>query len=533
MKRCHSILLLFTALLLLNACANKVTPLGGDKDVKPPVVLEAIPENGRLQFDKSEIVITFDEYIQLKDAAKQIVVSPLMDPAPEITVRKKSVVIALAAPLRSNTTYVISFGNAITDLHEGNILPAFRYVFSTGSYIDSLAVTGTLSDALTGKPVEGAVAMLYKIPVADSLPLRSAPDYFAKSDASGKFIISNIAAGSYRMYGLDDKNSNFRLDPSDEKAGFLNNEIHLPDSQQVRLLLTKQWPAIQAVRSAAIQEPGKLTTVFARPLGNPLPVLYLPSGVSIKTEYNTALDSATIYIDPQFKDSVQIIWYDGKTLIDTVSYRMGRGTTVNHRLLTGTPFPQRGNPLPAEAKPNIFWNHPVLKTDTTLISMTRDSVRIPVEITFENELQTKMSFSNTGVEGNYNIVLFPGAVTDQFTRTNDTLKIAFSVAPARGKGTITYHLNTVSTEKYILQLINDKDEVVRSRRAGTEFSGTFPALEPGIYSLRIIDDKNNNNSWDSGDALQLRSPETVIFYPEKITVRANWDVDIDWNVITP
>ena len=44
-------------------CANVVTPSGGPKDIVPPVVLQAIPENQSTNFQDKEIHITFDEYV--------------------------------------------------------------------------------------------------------------------------------------------------------------------------------------------------------------------------------------------------------------------------------------------------------------------------------------------------------------------------------------------------------------------------------------------------------------------------------------
>ena len=49
--------------------------------------------------------------------------------------------------LKLNTTYTFNFGNAVEDHNEGNKLENFKYIFSTGTYIDSLTTSGNIKDA--------------------------------------------------------------------------------------------------------------------------------------------------------------------------------------------------------------------------------------------------------------------------------------------------------------------------------------------------------------------------------------------------
>ena len=89
-------------LFLLAGCANRVTPLGGEKDVKPPVIINVSPPSGKTNLLTGNIIITFDEYVQLKDGPKQIFISPLMSPAPKMLIRKKNIIINLPDSLKSN-----------------------------------------------------------------------------------------------------------------------------------------------------------------------------------------------------------------------------------------------------------------------------------------------------------------------------------------------------------------------------------------------------------------------------------------------
>jgi hypothetical protein len=526
-KKLNALLGFFIVALCIS-CANKVAPQGGDRDVKPPVLLSAVPAENSVNFNASEVVLTFDEYVQLKEVTKQIIISPLLNPAPEFLVRKKSVIIKFNSPLLPATTYTISFGNAITDNNEGNTLTAYRYVFSTGDYLDSLLISGAIADASTGKSAEGVLALLYRSPVADSVPLKKAPDYFAKTDATGKFTITNVAAGNYALYALEDKNGNFILDAADERAGFFSDIVNAIDSTQKELVVARQPLSRQSVKSSIIEEPGKLTTVFSRPTENPKPVFADGYTGKFIIQKNVLKDTIVLYTTPEMSDSAKVIWYDGEVVIDTVGYRKQRGSvTPNKSYFSGFPFPQKGNPLPGGSNPAVTWTIPTASIDTTKILVTRDSVAIHPGIAFTDSLQTKMQFAGEWKSGSYAIQILPGAVTDIHGRSHDTISWSFNAAGDKGRGSITYKLSGTINENFILQLVNEKDEIVRQHDGKSDYTGIFSEVEPGIYRIRIVFDRNGNKLWDGGDVLRRITPEKIYYHTEIITVRANWDVETE------
>ncbi|HHN48750.1 MAG TPA: hypothetical protein ENN08_07490, partial [Bacteroidales bacterium] len=130
--------------LMLAACANPVAPTGGPRDTDPPVILRSEPENGSVNFDAREIRIWFDEFIQLRGLSQKFLSSPPFIKVPETRIRGKSLVIRFDEELRPNTTYTLFFGDAIADFTEGNAIPNFRYIFSTGPVLDSMELSGKL-----------------------------------------------------------------------------------------------------------------------------------------------------------------------------------------------------------------------------------------------------------------------------------------------------------------------------------------------------------------------------------------------------
>ncbi|MEM9850056.1 MAG: Ig-like domain-containing protein, partial [Bacteroidota bacterium] len=144
--------LIFSSFILIQ-CANPGTLTGGPKDEQPPRLdsLESTP-NLQTNFEVQDIVLTFDEWIKLNNPFTQIVVSPPLDPKPEVSLKGKSVLIEFdeTTELRANATYTINFGEAIQDLTEGNPAENLRFVFSTGDFIDSLEVSGQIKDLEKG-----------------------------------------------------------------------------------------------------------------------------------------------------------------------------------------------------------------------------------------------------------------------------------------------------------------------------------------------------------------------------------------------
>ena len=142
------IYIILFSLALLSSCANLGGgPQGGPRDTIPPIVEKESPINGTLNFDAKRIEIHFDEYIQLNDIQKNVLISPPQQKAPEIKAIGKTLSVVFAEELTDSTTYTIDFGSAICDYNEKTPLLEYVYSFSTGDVIDSLAISGRVYDA--------------------------------------------------------------------------------------------------------------------------------------------------------------------------------------------------------------------------------------------------------------------------------------------------------------------------------------------------------------------------------------------------
>ena len=206
----------------VSSCARTMQgPVGGPKDTIPPVVVSMKPAQGSTNFpiEKGRIVITFNEYVQVKEPTKFIVLSPPLKKNPEYRMKGKSLVFKFPLPLDSNTTYCLDWGGAVSDNNEGNKIGPYAFAFSTGNSIDSMLLSGRVYDNEKLTPMEGVTVMLYENP-RDSSVFLDQPSAIARSDKWGYFCIRNIKDTEYAIYAVKDESGNHLYDPGYEMIGF-------------------------------------------------------------------------------------------------------------------------------------------------------------------------------------------------------------------------------------------------------------------------------------------------------------------------
>ena len=125
----------------------------------------------------------------------------------------------------------------------------------------------------------------------------------------------------------------------------------------------------------------------------------------------------------------------------------------------------------------------------------------------------------------YDVTFLPGAITDFFGVTNDTLAAKLATKSRVDYGNLSLRLANVPSFPIFIDIIDQKEEVVRSMYV-TEFRGTyrFAYLLPNKYYVRVRIDENGNGKWDTGNYLNKQKPEAVYHFPTLLDVRANWEL---------
>lgn len=216
--------IIFLQLFSGSGCANIVPPGGGDRDSIPPVLIAASPKDSSLNVTQPKVILTFNEFIELKEASEKILISPYPSKQPVIEYKLRTVTVKLKDSLLPNTTYTIDFGTAIVDLNEGNPLKELQYVFSTGTTIDSNELTGRVVLAETGKTDSTMFALLYS-KQEDSTVAKESPKYVARVDSKGNFSFKNLPVGKFYVYALQDMDGNKKYNQPTEQFAFLDSSV--------------------------------------------------------------------------------------------------------------------------------------------------------------------------------------------------------------------------------------------------------------------------------------------------------------------
>ncbi len=205
-------------------CAQIGAPTGGAKDTIAPHLIKASPAENAVNFTGNKITLSFDEYVEIQDAYNNVLVSPLPKNQPFVDWKLKTVTVKLKDTLQPNTTYSINFGSAIKDANEGNPLKDFTYIFSTGSTIDSLILTGKILLAETGKTDSTLFALLYR-KADDSAVQKRKPDYMARVNSDGTFTFKNLPADNYKVYALKDGDGSKTYNSKIEMFAFADKDV--------------------------------------------------------------------------------------------------------------------------------------------------------------------------------------------------------------------------------------------------------------------------------------------------------------------
>ncbi len=524
--------LLYIIVLLFSSCAIRVNPTGGDKDVLPPKVLHTVPENFSVNVKTHDIVLFFDEYIQLKDISTQLVVSPLLKYTPETKIRKKSLEIHFLDTLEENTTYTMNFGNAIADNNEGNSIENYQFVFSTGNVVDSLKIRGRIEAAFDQKKAAGILAMIYK-ENDDSLPYNKRPMYFAKTNDAGEFTINNIAPGDYKLIAMEDKDKNYLYTKGEESIGFTDQRIS-SGADSVFIRLFKEPLPLHLNKSVSIS-PGKVLLVFSA-AADTVKLNFLTDLQKMDVysqEFSPQKDTLTIMYRNAELDSLSFTYFNGKK-IDTIDVRLFKKTNkAASRSLFELAFSaqDRNSSHHFHLPYRINSNHPLTTIDAKGITLRKDSLEEKdFKIVFSDS--SKSSFdvvAKWSDKFSYELFIPQGSVEDIYGLKNDSLKFQWTVKSETFYGTMLLKLNSVK-ESLIVQLLDNNDNLFRENYVTSDTSIGYTFLDPMQYKIKIVHDENNNKKWDTGNLLQHMQPEKTEFYPELITVRANWDVDVKWDL---
>ena len=441
--------------ILFSSCGQIGMPTGGVRDSIAPVLISASPEQNTTNFTANKVTLTFDEYVEVQEIQKNVLISPYQKKNPSINYNLKTITIKFKDTLLPNTTYSIDFGNAIKDVNEGNVYKNFTYLFSTGPVIDSFTLKGKVEMAETGKVDSNMIVLLYRN-AADSSIRKNKPDYVARLQADGSFTFKNLPGDKFKIYALKDEDGTKNYSRPNEAFAFIdgNKDINIgAENAAVNLF------AFQAEKENVFKPKGKI--VFEKKLR------YSINQVSAQQELTAPL------------------------------------------LLT--------------------FNNPLQEADLSKIVLTDTSFVVQPQAKFSiDSTRKEISLNNQWQAGMpYYLIFDKDALTDSAgNKLSKSDSLAFTVKDAEDYGNLTLHFTNLDTSLFPRLILLQGDKVILSEviRSNTI---TKTLLSPGDYEIRILLDANNNGVWDKGDYTTLLQPEKTINFLKKLTIRANWDNELD------
>lgn len=559
MKKSIGIFLFLT--LLLAGCAKIVTPVGGPKDTTPPKIVKESPANHTTMFNSKSIKITFDEFVVLNNPNQTVIVSPPLKENPELSISGKSVIIKLPDSLRSNTTYSIALSETIKDFTEGNPLPIYTYVFSTGSHIDSFMLSGTMKDAVSLDMAKNVSVMLYEQDI-DSLPLSVRPTYLTKTNGNGKFTFNNIKPGSYKIFALNDINNNLIYDLPTESIAFLADLVEAwptpatdtteenkksnrgrqtsDDEQEVRLSLFTERDSNQVLSKYL----NTTENLYAFP--------YKTDFKSFSARHLGGQELSYFQLISNSQDSVY--WYLKEALTDTTWYEF---TVDEHHFDTVkiTPFKKNAKGAGSRRKTNeksalsvslsnkeniyqpltLNFSYPVKpgQFDITIYKLLKsgnDTIVKTVQIpdTFVRSIPIDYKFEE---KLPYSVFIRDSVIWGYNGLTNDTVNVRFTTKTEKDYGNLLINYSIADPScQYIVFLQNNKGNTIQQHIISAKQSVTYAHLDPGSYKIKVIKDRNNNGRWDTGNYELKIQPEEIFFFDKPINIRGYWDIEEDFEL---
>ncbi|MDR2534320.1 MAG: Ig-like domain-containing protein [Tannerellaceae bacterium] len=581
-----SIAVIFLSLIAYS-CANIGSPNGGPYDEKPPRFISSKPAPNELNFKGKTIEILFDELIVLDKPSENVIITPPQIMLPVITAEGRKAVVELKDTLKSNTTYTIDFTNSIGDNNEKNVLENFAFAFSTGEALDSLEISGHLLSADNLEPVPGIIVGLHANH-DDSAFVKEAFTRTSKTNDRGRFVIRNIAEGSYRIFALNDKNRDYKFDQPGEEIAF-GDSIIIPsfeftsrqdtirkDSVTIDTILTvpytrftpdnivlklfkEKFERQYAMRHERSQA-NRLTLRFNAPLDSipsPLPLNFTPAdslwyipqradgGVAIHYWITDSTvwrqDTLTMEITYPASDSLNVL----RPVTDTVSLSLRpapRSESRRRRTDEEKAEPPAVLQLTVKGVQNrydtvsVLFDEPVaaLSPDMFRFEQKADTIWQPVDFELMPDTANPLNFfimRKWGYGESYRIEVDSAAVTSIYGRGNDAASVQFAIKARDEYGHLYVNVEGLPDGAPAFgELVDNGDRPVRKVR----FEGgglLFMDLPPASYGVRLTVDLNDNFMWDTGNYAGLLQPETVYYYHKIIEIKRNWEIEENWNLL--
>lgn len=539
MKTNYPFILLFC--LLVFSCAKQSAPTGGPRDEKPPVVQEMVPTDQSLNTKPEKIILTFDEYIKLENANRNIIVTPRIDKDKVVfTANKNQLIIELNQELEDSTTYVFNFQKAVQDLSEGNPAENLKLVFSTGSTIDSLNFKGKVNRYFPDNRSKLTDAIVGLYPIGDTTDVFTAPPYYlSQVDSSGNFKITNIKRGLYKAYAWLDDNNSLKAEYKSEAFDFIKDTIAIRNdiTEAVFNLSKGNQNPINLIRSSTAN--AGYTFVLNK---DPLNIQLENEKLGEQIFYTKEEKKINLFTENPIPDSLQF----HLQIEDSVGFKIDTLVWTKFEASNRKPdklsiAPNSGISFYRDLPIELSFNKPVIDINFDSLYLTYDTASvIPIRkemVSFQDSLRRDRLLIKLSIPDSIPYEIFTVTAADstfldiQHQYNEDVLKANYKKLKRETLADAISGRIEGAAGPFIVQLLDTKGALkqIQYIEEGNKFS--FKLIEATNYQIQVIEDSNRNRRWDPANYSENRNAEKVFYYEDlengtnTITVRGGWTLE--------
>ncbi len=547
-----------TLLLLIQGCANQLPPGGGEEDKIPPQIIEVYPPDGTTKYPEDYIELEFSEYVDKRTLRDAIFVSPYIAGNIELDWSGKSVRIIFPEKLKENTTYVVTIGTDVVDYNNRNrMAESYSLTFSTGENVDRRVISGKVY----GEKPEGILIFAYKA-FSDTInPSVTKPDYLSQTGADGRFKIGGLAAGTYRVFAVDDDFRDLLFQPEQDRIGipFSDVVMGLDDTlySGLNFFLTKIDSVPPRLQSAAMTDRNHILITLSEEFDSTIVksgTFYIYDSTSNKrSELLYAYKGDTkkeelVLVTKQEFDPASNYFLFANELRDKKgnSFRNEAvSLTITDREDTTKPAVTAADPRPGSATAD-YQNQSIYFRLNDAVDSTRLKSRIsftdtlkkniPFAIHFLDDASFKIFPSALEPSMAYIITINLPGITDVAGNTADSVYTSkFKTINGLDFTGVSGIVNNVYLSRNpLLVLEGTKENTEKYYLSITEGEFKIDRARAGSYILWGFYDEDSSGTYSYGNYVPFKYAEEFAIYPDTLNLRPRWVVtDLKFNFVSP
>lgn len=529
-------------------CAQISQPSGGPRDAAPPVPVYVDPPSGTRNWIPGTLRVTWDEYVEVKDARNQWLISPPVAKMPTFEIHGKTVLWDWSAcDLLPDVTYQFQLGRSVVDFHEGNAVEGFRWMVATGATLDSGKIAARVLRLEGGSPVPGVRVMLAPWDIApDSLNAGISPSYVGVTDAEGRVELDGLAWNRYRLYAVNDADGNYRW-AAGEDLGLWPE----PVEPQMGVVLDAEGDTLSPVYTIRlaptppVTEPFRWQSAVVEPAGW-IRAAYTGSRDALAWEQARLLRGEQELAAEVWVSGDSVWWMpepgealDSLRLVaagDTIVCRTRRVTAGKPNAEgSGEPRPLLGpsGKLEAASVRGIRFDAPIGAVDATLWLLRRDG-----ELLTEGPTLTcrggEVEVAVNEVPGaRWELQALPGAWQGWDGKVHsDTVTWSWETRKLGEFSKLTVRLDHLRCPG-LLELLDGQDRVLSSvylEPAGSFTYHDWGRILPGKVQMRWREDSDEDGLPEGPDWSHWQLPERILRTEKPLDLLPDWEMEWIWDL---